>query len=120
EAQGGRGPPAKLPLSFVANRGQTDSSVRFYAEGPAFAFYFTPDMAVLSLQEQTHGQALQLRWVGASADATLVPEQQRQGTVNVFKGDNRQQWQSGLPTYGAVGYKHLWPGVDMRFWGAGG
>ena len=32
---------AKLPLSFIPNGGQTDESVRYYAQGAGYAFYFT-------------------------------------------------------------------------------
>ncbi len=31
----------KLPLSFVPNAGQTDQSVRYYAQGSGFSFFFT-------------------------------------------------------------------------------
>ena len=33
---------AAAPVSFVENRGQTDASVRYYAQGNRFAFYLTP------------------------------------------------------------------------------
>jgi hypothetical protein len=39
---------AKLPVTFVENRGQTDKRVRYYAQGPRYAFYLTPDQVVLS------------------------------------------------------------------------
>ena len=35
------GLPRDLPLAFEANQGQTDSSVRFLARGPGFAFFLT-------------------------------------------------------------------------------
>ena len=33
---------ASLPVAFVENRGQTDSRVRYYAQGSGFGFYLTP------------------------------------------------------------------------------
>jgi hypothetical protein len=111
---------AKLPLSFIPNRGQTDENVRYYAQGKGFGFYFTDDKAVLSFQEEQRGQALQLRFVGASADATLSPDRQGPGKVNYLRGEDPRKWQTGLPTYEQVGYQGLWPGVDMTFRGAAG
>ena len=51
---------AKLPLSFVPNRGQTDKRVRYYAQGPGYGFFFTDDKAVLSFTKGKRGTALEL------------------------------------------------------------
>jgi hypothetical protein len=111
---------ASLPLSFIPNRGQTDESVRYYAQGSGYAFYFTDKKAVLSLQKQARGEALHLRFLGGSAHATLEPGRRSHGKVNYLKGDGPKRWQTGLPTYGQLAYRGLWPGVDMSFRGAGG
>ena len=37
-----------LPLSFEANRGQTDASVRFLSRGNGYTFFLTPSEAVLT------------------------------------------------------------------------
>lgn len=39
----------KLPLSFEANRGQTQRQVKFLSRGPGYALYLTKDGAVLAL-----------------------------------------------------------------------
>ncbi len=41
---------ATLPLTFVENRGQTDARVRYYAQGPRYAFYLTGEEVVLSFE----------------------------------------------------------------------
>src|SRR6266851_2921005 len=40
---------ANLPLAFVENRGQTDTRVRYYAQGSRYAFYLTREEIVLLL-----------------------------------------------------------------------
>ena len=40
----------KLPLSFEANRGQSDTRVKFLARGNGYALFLTPTEAVLSLR----------------------------------------------------------------------
>ena len=42
----------KLPLSFEANQGQTDSQVEFLSRGPGYALFLTRNEAVLSLRAQ--------------------------------------------------------------------
>src|SRR5580765_7725178 len=41
----------KLPLSFEANQGQTDSQVKFLSRGNGYTLFLTSAEAVLSLQE---------------------------------------------------------------------
>jgi hypothetical protein len=43
----------KLPLSFEANQGQTDSRVRFLARGGGYTIFLTDDEAVLTLRESS-------------------------------------------------------------------
>ena len=46
----------KLPLRFEANRGQTDSRVKFLARGAGYSLFLTGDEAVLSLRQAEAGQ----------------------------------------------------------------
>src|SRR5205807_1709722 len=45
----------KLPLSFEANRGQTDPRVKFLSRGSGYALFLTGDEAVLALRSQKPG-----------------------------------------------------------------
>ena len=42
----------RLPLLFQANRGQTDSRVRFVSRGDGYSLFLTGDEAVLSLRNR--------------------------------------------------------------------
>src|SRR6266699_3030553 len=48
----------KVPLSFEANRGQTDPRVKFLSRGSGYTLFLTGDEAVLSLRSQESGAAL--------------------------------------------------------------
>src|SRR5438876_5740538 len=45
----------RLPLSFIANRGQTDSQVQFLARGSGYNLFLTPNEAVLTLHKREGG-----------------------------------------------------------------
>lgn len=47
----------KLPMSFEANRGQTDTDVRFLSRGPGYALFITPTEAVFSLRKAGNGKS---------------------------------------------------------------
>ena len=61
-----------LPLAFVENRGQTDTRVRYYAQGSRHTFYVTPEEVVLSFvkgseaSSEARGSASRLRGSSAS------------------------------------------------------
>jgi len=110
----------KLPLSFVPNRGQTDSRVSYYAEGAGFSFYFTKDKVVLAFAKGKRQQVLDLRFLGSNANTRVVASNRREGTVNYIQDSDRSRWKTGLPTYGEIVYRDLWPGIDMVFRGKAG
>lgn len=56
---------AKLPLVFVPNAGQASKSIRYYAQGPNFSFYFARSKAVLVLAKGDRRQVLDLRFLAA-------------------------------------------------------
>jgi hypothetical protein len=39
----------KLPMTFEANQGQTDATVKYLARGSGYSLFLTPNEAVLSL-----------------------------------------------------------------------
>jgi hypothetical protein len=108
---------ANLPLSFIPNAGQTDRSVRYYAKGAGYGFYFTDHKAVVALQRGDRGQALELRFLGANPKAEPIAADRGTGRVNYLAGLERH---TDLPTYGRLVYRDLWPGIDMVFRGTGG
>jgi hypothetical protein len=109
----------KLPLAFVPNRGQTDARVRYSAQQGGMSVFFTRTEAVLALAKGKRGAALALRFLGASP-AAIEGLRQGTGTVNYLLGNDPAKWHSGLPTYGQVVYRNLWPGVDLVFRGGQG
>ncbi len=56
----------KLPLSFEANQGQTDSWVDFLSRGSGYTLFLTPTEAVLALRKPTASE------VGAASEVSKV------------------------------------------------
>jgi Beta-propeller repeat len=108
---------AKLPLSFVPNAGQTDGSVRYYAQGAGYSFYLTDHKAVLALERGRHGEALDLRFLDANPNAKPIAADRGAARVNYLTDSAHH---TNLPTYGRLVYRNLWPGIDMVFAGKGG
>jgi hypothetical protein len=111
----------KLPLSFIANEGQTGKAARYYAQGAGYGFFFTKEGAMLSFAEGKGrgGHALALDFLGANPHATLTARQRLSGRVNYLVGDDPARWQPGLPTHAELLYRGLWPGIDMAVRGKG-
>src|SRR4051794_14446518 len=63
-----------MPVAFVANRGQTDPRVRYYAVGHRFAFFATPHELMLSLSKESPARhlALALRFLHRSPDSAVT------------------------------------------------
>jgi uncharacterized protein (TIGR03437 family) len=120
----------KLPLSFEANTGQVDGSVKFLARGSGYGLYLTADEAVLALRKggcagppaadawahQT--DVVRMRLAGASSGAAApAGEDQLPGTANHFVGNDPARWHTRVPTYAKVRYHGVYPGVDLVYYG---
>jgi hypothetical protein len=103
-ARGGR------PLAFVPNEGQADSGVRFEAQGAGLGVQLTDTHAMLALERGRRGQALALRFVGADRRPRVEGQDPLPGRASYL---GRGGGQANLPTFGAVAYRDLWPGIDM-------
>jgi len=126
----------KLPLSFEANTGQVDKSVRFLSRGSGYGLYLTGDQAVLDLRKgdcgglSTRGpvpsrsqaacqqDVVRMRLAGTGAGAAApVGEEQLPGMANYFIGNDPAKWHTGVPTYAKVRYPSVYPGVDLVYYG---
>ena len=110
---------AKLPISFEPNAGRTAARVDFLSHSVAGGtLYLTSGDAVLSLPEgRDESRALRLGLVGADPSAEAAGLEQLPGTANSLVGDDPSKWRTGIPTYGRVRYKKIYPGVDLDFYG---
>jgi len=101
----------QTPLAFIANRGQSHSSVKFTAKGPGLTAYFTPGEVALDLGRASIG----MRFLGANASPGVAGLDLQQGHANFLRGDDASQWLTDVPLYGGVVYRELYPGVDMVY-----
>jgi Beta-propeller repeat/Abnormal spindle-like microcephaly-assoc'd, ASPM-SPD-2-Hydin len=123
----------KLPLTFEANRGQTDPRAAFVSRGPGYTAFLTSDGMVLSLSAKqavaspatahagsgsssTHA-TLQFRLLGAARNPAIVGEVPQVGHVNYFIGNDPAKWWRNVPTYAQVRYRNIYPGIDLLYYG---
>jgi hypothetical protein len=114
---------ANLPMSFVANDGQSDAQVQFTARGAGYNLFLTDTEAVLSLRAASGATSLanpmsvvRMRLVGANPRPSLAGLDRLPGTHNYFIGD-ASEWQRNVPTYAKVHYTSVYPGIDLVYYG---
>jgi hypothetical protein len=130
----------RLPLNFIANQGQVDRQVQFYARRGASTFFFTREGLVLTLPEAAVGRTaaadreasgpglrpancramvVRLMPLGLAPGVKLEAEEPLPGRVNYFIGNDPRRWRSDIPTCQAVVYREAYPGIDLKFYGNG-
>ncbi len=114
-----------------------DKTLYFTSEGVTFALTAPPEEPDPSAPERRRGPgggagspspsgiggrgvrasrrwAVKLDFVGANPDVRPIGEEKTDAIVSYFKG-SPDQWHTGLPTYGRLVYRDLWPGIDLAF-----
>jgi hypothetical protein len=130
----------RIPLSFEANRGQTDPSVQFLSHGQGYTLFLRQGEALLALRSgepaegksasnaDSHGNAkapsseietslVQMKLVGANAHATVREEDKQVAKTNYFIGKDPAKWRTDIPNYGRVRYADIYPGIDLVYYG---
>lgn len=129
----------KLPLLFIENQGQLDSSVRYYAKGSGHTVYFTEDRVVFDYirylddgnrarhepgnepaQQKAERLVFSLTFPGANAKPVITGEAEDSGKVNYLIGNDPSRWHTDLSTFREVVYHDVYPGIDLRFYGNSG
>jgi photosystem II stability/assembly factor-like uncharacterized protein len=121
-----------LPVSFEANRGQTDSQVKFLFRGSSYNLYLTAKEAVMEFRAPTNhsanaerhstnvnlpSSAVRMKLVGANACPRIVAMDELPGKSNYFIGNDPNKWRTNVPNYSRVRYQNAYPGVDLVFHG---
>ncbi len=123
----------KVPLSFIANAGQTDAAVRFQVRSKGGLLFFEPTGVTLNLPVAANSVrppgdktlnatssaqvALHLNFEGANANSLLDGVGLLPGIANFFIGNDPSQWYTNVPTYSGIVYHDLYPGVDLQYSG---
>lgn len=131
-----------LPLGFEANQGQTAPEVRYLAHGQGYQLFLTNQEAVLTLRQttaastksakgaallaaRTHrkphvaekASTLRVHFDGANSAAEIAGTKQLPGKTNYLIGNDRTKWHTDIPSFAAVRYQGIYPGVDVLFYG---
>jgi hypothetical protein len=111
--------PARLAMSFEANRGQAPRSVDFLAHGDGFAVGLGRGEVRIALSSpQGRLSHVRLATPGGRL-GTPVADGPRAGRVSYLVGD-RSRWLRDVPTFPGVRYRAVWPGIDLAFRGTDG
>ena len=117
-----------LPLSFEANRGQTDARVKFLSRGPGYTLFLArggeavlalrksapkreplhPMNSVKTSQLQPQGfgsqAVLRMKLVGANKTPRVEGAEELPGKANYFMGNDPKNWRTNVPTSSRLVY----------------
>jgi hypothetical protein len=131
----------KLPLSFEANAGQTDSQVKFLSRGSGYTLFLSgraetvlllyrsaqndtpPDSAdtlpatVKARRASTPAAAVRMELVNAQATSQAEGLDELPGKAHYFIGNDPKEWRTNVPLFTKVQYRDIYPGVDLLYYG---
>jgi Beta-propeller repeat len=128
-----------LPVVFEPNRGQARGTSDFLARGRGYAIELNAQQVTLLLgkshvavephHNQRHSRLIESKTVsaqGASVAIKLVGSrgagpalalEELPGKSSYFIGDDPKKWISNVPHYSRIQYSHVYPGIDLVYYG---
>jgi len=128
----------KLPLVFEANRGQTDSRVKFLSRGNGYTLFLTATETVLAfagrrssaagnrfrgprpdatMPAETESGLVRMQFIGANPEPSVTGLEELPGKANYFIGRDPTKWRTNVPTYARVEYRDIYPDVNLVYFG---
>jgi hypothetical protein len=108
----------RSPVYFEANRGQTDSRIRYLANGRSGRIALTVDGATFSPSpaggDVPSEVSLRLQGSRESEPEALDP---RPAKFNYLTGNDPSRWVTGVESFGRVRYSGVYPGIDLIYYG---
>ncbi len=118
-------PFMQLPLLFIKNCGQADSSVSYYVKAGGQTVYFTGQGLIFELVRSTEEAGiaqekmfLGLDFIGAG-DPVIEGVSPMPGKANYLKGNDPDAWHTDIPLYREIVYRGIYNGIDLRFYDDG-
>ncbi len=127
------------PLGFEPNRGQTIPRFKFLGRGDGYGVFIGDRETVLTVGTRRGGttpeahplavrksppkgrfgdvKVIEIKLVGARPEATIEPQRELPGRINYLIGNDSRHWHRGIPIYGRVLERGVWPGVDLAYYG---
>jgi hypothetical protein len=111
----------RTSLVFEPNHGQTAKEVRWLVRTSSYQAFFTDKDIALRLFEGA-GRPQSVVRISFSGDGLNATRGQDPtgGHSNYFLGNDASQWRTEIPHYKGLLAERVAPGVDLRFYGAGG
>ena len=135
---------AKLRLAFEPAGARAEHSTEFLARGNSFEMMLDPRGATFvtasktgaspspprawgpaapnpqSVMPQSHYSTIRMTLANGARPSRGEASARLKGVVNYYGGRDRSKWQSGVPTFGRVRYREIYPGIDLVYHGENG
>lgn len=133
---------AESPLRFIQNAGQWEQDFDYLVRMTGgemlvddnsliYSFYQLPkqahpqdkrtfgaDLLKNPEADKVLGHVIRVDFMGANERVEIQPKQKATEYHNYFLGDDRSRWKGGVPLFGELQHKELYPGIDMRMYGS--
>ncbi len=128
-------------IQFIENKGQWDAEVKYMSNAGNGAFFLQKNgFSVVQhdqkdfqrMVDKIHGNnisqlktiqpdvlnshAYSVEFLNASSSVQIIPDKPLPSVNNYFIGNDKSKWASNCKIYGAVTYKNMYPGIDVRYY----
>lgn len=106
----------RIPFGFAENTGQADPAVLYIASGPDVKAWFERSGFIV----QRGTASARVEFAGAARHPDIEPLEPTGASLNYLRGSDPTRWRTGVPFYGALRYRDVWPGIDIVYRGDAG
>lgn len=113
-----------LPLYFQLNMGQKSSLAKYISDHRQYTAFFNQNEIIFALKPNKEAREseslvdyLKIKLDGSNSTALIIGENELEGKVNYFIGNDPKSWITDIPIYQKLRYKDIYTGIDLVFYG---
>jgi hypothetical protein len=107
-----------IPLYFIPNRGQVGEEALFYAKASRYTLWLTKEGLVFdSTNEKYERDVSRLQFLNSNKNNEVLACELSEYRASYFVGNDPLQWQTDIPTSGAVLYREIYKNIDLKVYG---
>jgi len=105
----------RLPLAF--EKRQNGGKEEYVSRGQGYTLALQGGKAFIGVKPANGSAAAVSFEFAGGRTPNAVPGEELPGKANLIYGNDPKKWQLGLPTYGKVTYREVYPGIDVVYYG---
>jgi hypothetical protein len=100
---------------FAVARGHVSGGVQYVGRTPEYTVGIYADGSTASALSDAAKSSIQMQFIGSNRSPYIVEQEPLPSHTYFYRGAVEAAWQTNLPIFKTIGFRNLYPGIDLSY-----